>query len=177
MPFIVRWPARVESGSINSDLVSNVDFAPTFLEMAGVEVPSDMQGRSILGMLDGSDPEPVRDTFFYQYYEYPASHCVQRHYGVRSDRYKLIYFYVIDEWELFDLEEDPNELTSVFDDPGYAEVRTELEAELAATPFGIGRTGRQPACRRLQFRRRGLGWLWNGVGGDATTPGSTTTRV
>ena len=130
MPFIVRWPERIDAGSKNGALVSNVDFAPTFLEMAGVDIPSDMQGKSLVGMLDGSRTEPVRETFYYQYYEYPASHCVERHYGVRSDRYKLIYFYVIDAWELFDLENDPNELTSVYEDPSYADIRTELESEL-----------------------------------------------
>ncbi len=130
MPFIVRWPGRVKAGVRNSSMVSNVDFAPTFLEMAGVDIPADMQGLSLVQQLTNSAAEPVRESFYYHYYEYPGSHCVERHYGVRTDRYKLIYFYVIDEWELFDLENDPNELTSVYDAAEYADVRASLEVEL-----------------------------------------------
>ena len=130
MPFIVRWPARVTPGIRRSEMVSNVDFAPTFLEIAGAAIPEDMQGRSLLGLLEGTSSEPVRDSFYYHYYEYPGSHCVQRHYGVRTNRYKLIRYYVIDEWELFDLQEDPDELRSVYDDSAYAAVRAELEQEL-----------------------------------------------
>lgn len=130
MPFIVRWPGHVKAGTRNASLVSNVDFAPTFLDMADVDIPSDMQGQSLVGILDGSAPGPVRKSFYYHYYEYPGAHCVQRHYGVRTDRYKLIYFYVLDEWELFDLEQDPNELKSVYGEATYSDVRTELQAEL-----------------------------------------------
>ena len=130
MPFIVRWPGHVKAGTRNASLVSNVDFAPTCLDMADVDIPSDMQGQSLVGILDGSAPRPVRKSFYYHYYEYPGSHCVQRHYGVRTDRYKLIYFYVLNEWELFDLEQDPNELKSVYGEATYSDARTELKAEL-----------------------------------------------
>ena len=130
MPLIVRWPGVVEAGSENDDLVQNLDFAETFLDAAGVEIPADMQGQSLIPLLQGRTPEDWRTSVYYHYYEYPAVHMVQRHYGVRTDRYKLIHYYLIDEWELFDLEEDPVEMQSVFDDPEYADVRLELEAEL-----------------------------------------------
>jgi arylsulfatase A-like enzyme len=130
-PLIVRWPGVVEAGSVNDDLVQNLDFAQTFLDMAGVTAPADMQGRSLVPLLEGEAPSDWRDAVYYHYYEFPAVHQVQRHYGVRTDRYKLIHYYLIDEWELFDLETDPDELRSVYDEPDYAEVRSELEVRLA----------------------------------------------
>ncbi len=129
-PLLVRWPGAIEPGRQNSDLVSNLDFAATFLDLAGAAIPETFQGRSLQPLLRGQTPEDWRKSFYYQYYEYPASHCVQRHYGVRTSRYKLIYFYVIDEWELFDLETDPNELESVYGKSDYASIQAELEAEL-----------------------------------------------
>jgi len=130
-PLIVRWPGVVAPGSRNTDLVQNLDFAETFLEMAGAPVPGQMQGRSLVPLLRGERPADWRDALYYQYYEFPGVHAVQRHYGVRTDRYKLINYYLIDEWELFDLETDPQELTSVYDDPAYADVRAGLETRLA----------------------------------------------
>lgn len=129
-PLIVRWPGVVEPHSENTDLVQNLDFAPTFLDLAGVTVPSEMQGMSLVPLLKGSTPNNWRDAIYYHYYEYPAAHMVQRHYGVRTDRYKLIHYYPIDEWELFDLERDPDELQSVYGDPTYAGVQQELEVKL-----------------------------------------------
>jgi arylsulfatase A-like enzyme len=130
MPLIVRWPRVVEPGSENSDLIQNLDFAETFLEMAGVEVPPEMQGRSLLPLLGGETPDDWRDAIYYQYFEYPAVHMVHRHYGVRTMRYKLIHYYEIDEWELFDLENDPDELDSLYDDPEYTDVVEELKDKL-----------------------------------------------
>ncbi len=130
-PLIVRWPGVVAAGSENDDLVQNLDFAETFLDMAGVPVPESMQGRSLVPLLEGETPPDWRDAIYYHYYEFPGWHSVQRHYGVRTNRYKLIHYYLIDEWELFDLETDPDELQSVHEDPGYAEVRRELETRLA----------------------------------------------
>ncbi|NIN72529.1 MAG: sulfatase-like hydrolase/transferase [Gemmatimonadetes bacterium] len=127
MPLIVRWPRVVEPGSQNSDLVQNLDFAETFLEMAGVAVPPEMQGRSLLPLLHGETPDDWRDAIYYHYFEYPAVHMVRRHYGVRTMRYKLIYYYEIDEWELFDLERDPDELSSVYGHPDYVGVQEDLE--------------------------------------------------
>lgn len=134
MPLMVRWPGIVEPGSVNDDLTSNVDFAETFLDIAGVEIPGDMQGASLVPLLKGETPDDWREAFYYHYYEFfndrRAPHMVRRHYGVRTDRYKLIHFYNIDEWELYDLEEDPREMQSVYDDPEYADVVRELKAEL-----------------------------------------------
>ncbi len=129
-PFIVRWPGQIQAGSVNTDMVSNLDFAATFLDLAGVDIPTDMQGENLKPIFQGQTPSDWRTSMYYQYYEYPASHCVQRHYGVRTDRYKLIYFYQIDEWELFDLQEDPNELRNVYSDPTYAVVAADLKTEL-----------------------------------------------
>ncbi len=132
-PLLIRWPAVVKPGSVNKDLVSNLDFAETFLEAAGVPVPADMQGRSLVPVLKGQTPADWRKSFYYHYYEYPGPHNVRRHYGVVTDRYKLVYFYEPDMnyWELFDLRKDPRELRSVYGQPEYADVQKELTAELA----------------------------------------------
>lgn len=130
MPFIVRWPGVVEPGSENGDFVSNLDFAETFLEMAGVEPPSDMQGQSLVPLLNGETPDNWRDSFYYHYYEFPGPHSVRRHYGVRTGRYKLIHFYNIGEWELYDLQNDPDEMQSVYSQANYARVVAELKEEL-----------------------------------------------
>jgi arylsulfatase A-like enzyme len=131
MPLIVRWPGVVEPGSENYDLVQNLDLAETFLDMGGAPVPAHMQGRSMVPLLRGETPADWRDAIYYQYYEFPGVHAVQRHYGVRTQRYKLIHYYLIDEWELFDLEADPDELHSVYEDPSYGDVRTRLANRLA----------------------------------------------
>lgn len=134
MPLLVKWPGVTAAGAINTDLVSNVDFAETFLELAGLPVPDDMQGRSLVPLLKGETPADWRKSHYYQYYEYfddnSAPHHVYRHYGVRTARYKLMHFYNIDEWELYDLDNDPHEMHSVYDDPQYAEVVKELKAEI-----------------------------------------------
>lgn len=134
MPFVVRWPGVVEPSSVNTDLVSNVDFAETFLDIAGVEIPSDMQGRSLVPLLQGETPSDWRASHYYHYYEFfndqVAPHMVRRHCGVRTDRYKLIWFYNIDEWELYDLEADPDEHHNLYGTDGYAELTEELKAEL-----------------------------------------------
>ena len=129
-PFVVKWPGHIEPGSVNDDFVSNVDFAATFLDLAGAAIPAHMQGKSLKPIFLGNTPDSWRKSHYYQYYEYPGAHCVQRHYGVRTERHKLIYFYLLDEWELFDLENDPNELNSVYDDPAYADVVATMKAEL-----------------------------------------------
>lgn len=129
-PLIVRWPGVVRAGSENRDLVQNLDFAPTFLEITGLPVPADMQGRSLLPLLRGQTPEEWRRSIYYHYYEYPGPHSVRPHYGVRTDRYKLIHYYTLQEWELFDLEKDPHELHSVYEDPAYAELVEEMKVEL-----------------------------------------------
>ncbi len=130
MPLIVRWPGVAAAGSEDSHMVSNLDFAQTFLEIAGARQPEEMQGRSLAPLLRGESPTDWRTSFYYHYYEFPGAHSVQRHYGVRTDRYKLIYFYTLDEWEMYDLREDPDELQSVYGQVGYAGVQRFLHAEL-----------------------------------------------
>jgi arylsulfatase A-like enzyme len=132
-PLLVRWPGVTKPGSVNGDLVSNVDFAETFLDAAGLPIPSEMQGASLVPVLKGETPSDWRKSFYYHYYEYPVPHHVRPHYGVVTDRYKLVHFYGpdTDYWELFDRHKDPRELTSVYADGSYAAVRQELETELA----------------------------------------------
>lgn len=131
-PMLVRGPGFVK-GAANANLVSTLDVAPTLLEAAGVPVPAEVQGRSFGPILKGKVPADWRKSFYYHYYEYPGPHSVRRHYGVVTERYKLIHFYGpdIDEWELFDLQKDPKELTSVYGKPEYAATEKELKAELA----------------------------------------------
>ena len=131
MPFVVRWPGVIKPGSVNTDLVQNLDFGETFLEIAGVDVPGDMQGRSFASLMKGEMPEDWRKSIYYHYYEFPGAHSVARHYGVRTAEHKLIHYYEIGEWELFDLGKDPDEVRSVHANPAYAEVRKTLEGELA----------------------------------------------
>jgi arylsulfatase A-like enzyme len=129
-PLLIRWPGKVKPGSVSDKMVMNLDLAETFLEIAGVPVPADMQGRSIVSILEGEEPSDWRKSVYYHYYEFPQPHHVHPHTGVRTERYKLIHFYTIDEWELFDLEKDPREMKSVYADPAYAMVVADLKKEL-----------------------------------------------
>ena len=129
-PLLARWPGHIEPGSVSGAMVSNLDFAATFLDLAGVAAPADLQGHSLKPILLGETPEDWRTSHYYHYYEYPGYHCVERHYGVRTSDHKLIYFYDRDEWELFDLEADPMELNSVYADEAYQEIVAELKTEL-----------------------------------------------
>jgi len=131
-PLLIRWPGVTKPGSMNADIVSNLDFAETFLDAAGLKIPAEMQGRSLARVLKGETPADWRKAFYYHYYEHPAVHNVARHYGIVTDRYKLAYFYEpeFNYWELFDLQNDPHELKSVYDDSSYAEVRKTLHKEL-----------------------------------------------
>jgi len=115
-PLIVRWPGVVQAGSVNNrDIVSNLDFAETFLEIAGANIPSDMQGASFVPILKGNTPAEWRKSFYYQYFEGPpAVHKVYRHYGVTTGRYKLIYFHDVDEWEFYDLKKDSHEMINQY---------------------------------------------------------------
>jgi arylsulfatase A-like enzyme len=132
-PLLVRWPGVAKAGGVDKHLVSNVDFAPTLLEAAGVDVPAGLQGKSFAPLLKGQAPADWRKSFYYEYYEYPVPHHVRPHHGVVTDRYKLVRFDTpdIDTWELFDLEKDPRELRSVYEDPAYAGVVAELKRELS----------------------------------------------
>ena len=131
MPFIIRYPREIKAGATSDALVSNLDFAETFLDFAGLPIPGDMQGRSFRPILQGRTPSDWRRSFYYHYYEYPGWHYVKQHYGVRTHRFKLIHFYYdIDAWEMYDLKKDPNELNNIYGDPNYADVQKELEHEL-----------------------------------------------
>ncbi len=134
MPLLVKWPGVTKLGSTSDELVSNLDFAETFLDMAGTTIPADMQGKSIVPILKGKTPKDWRKSLYYHYYEYyakrRAAHEVRRHYGVRTKRYKLIHFYNLDEWELYDLEKDPREMKSVYGHAGYKEIGKQLKNEV-----------------------------------------------
>jgi len=144
MPFVIRYPRKIEAGSVIAEMLTNNDFAPTFLEYAGLDVPARMQGVSAVDMLSGDAPADWQASIYYRYWMHrDRPHGVWAHYGVRTRDYKLIHYYgqslgmagARDEprgpcWELFDLKKDPNELVSVYDDPAYANVRAELTAEL-----------------------------------------------
>ncbi|MCA9208499.1 MAG: DUF4976 domain-containing protein, partial [Planctomycetales bacterium] len=131
-PMMVRWPGVTKPGSENNRIVSLIDFASTFLDVAGVEAPAEMQGRSIVPLLKGETPADWRTSLYYHYYEYPVPHRVRPHYGVITDRYKLVHYYKpdVDDWELLDLEKDPQETKSFYNDPAYKDVVKDLKAEL-----------------------------------------------
>jgi arylsulfatase A-like enzyme len=132
-PLLIKWPGVVEPGSSSDQMVQNLDFAQTFLDMAGIKAPEDMQGESIVPLLKGEDHLWERDAVYYHYYEYPAVHMVKRHYGIVTREYKLAHFYYdIDEWELYDRIRDPLELKNEYDNPEYAEVVADLKERLEA---------------------------------------------
>ena len=129
MPLIIRFPKAIKAGSTSNAISMNVDFAPTFLDFAGIEIPSDIQGSSLKPILEneGKTPADWRKAAYYHYYEYPAEHSVKRHYGIRTQDFKLIHFYNdIDEWEMYDMKADPREMNNVFGKPEYAEKQKEL---------------------------------------------------
>jgi N-acetylglucosamine-6-sulfatase len=123
MPFLIRWPGVVEPGSRNASLIQNIDYAPTFLEMAGAPVPKEMQGRSLVPVLKAGSETPSgwRDAIYY-FYSGESTHAVAAHDGIRTDKLKLMWFPETKEWNLFDLEKDPREMKSVHADPGYAAI-------------------------------------------------------
>ena len=131
-PMMVRWPGNTKPGSVNKDLVSLLDVAETFVDVAGRPVPPEMQGRSLVPLLKGERPSNWRDSFYYHYYEYPVPHRVRPHYGVVTDRFKLVHYYHsdIDDWELLDREKDPLEVKNFYNDPAYAKTVKQLHAEL-----------------------------------------------
>jgi arylsulfatase A-like enzyme len=160
IPLVARYPAGGISGHVSGEMVMNVDFAPTILDFCGIEVPEVMQGRSLRPLMEGKSPEDWRESIYYSYYEnswelvergeeamaepfkYFTPHRVGPHRGVRTDRYKLIEYYSEgDYWELFDLQEDPNELKNVYGDSGYAEVEAEMKGALQRVREEYGDVG------------------------------------
>lgn len=130
MPFLIRWPGVIKPGATQSNLVINVDFAPLFLDIAGLPIPPDMQGRSPLPLLRGEKPADWRTSFYYRYYHDPGDHNTRAHYGIRTETHKLIYFWKINQWECFDLIRDPFELRNIYNDPAAVKTVAELKAEL-----------------------------------------------
>ena len=132
MPFIVKWPGVTKPGSRNKKLIQNLDYSETFLEMAGAPIPGDMQGHSLVPLLKGQTPDDWRKSIYYHYYEYPSVHMVPRHYGIRTQRYKLMHFYQFgEEWELYDLRNDPDELTNLYGKSEHAQLQNRMKKRLA----------------------------------------------
>lgn len=130
-PLLMRFPKEIKAGTKIDKLVQNLDFAPTFLDYAGIEIPQEMQGKSFRELVSGETGE-WRDAVYYTYYEYPSIHMVKRHYGVATERYKLIHFYYdVDEWEMYDLQTDPMEMKNIYDNPEYADVQKQLHIRLS----------------------------------------------
>jgi arylsulfatase A-like enzyme len=132
MPLIIKWPGVAQPGTVNTSLVQNLDYAETFLEMAQAEIPPDMQGRSLVPLLEGETPDDWRKSIYYHYYEFPAGHMVAKHCGIRTDRYKLIHFYEFGEWEFYDLQHDPDELTNGYSNEQYKDIIQQLKLQLTS---------------------------------------------
>jgi arylsulfatase A-like enzyme len=138
VPWLIRYPGLIKPGSVSDSWVVNIDNAPTILDMAGIKIPDDMQGRSLLPVFRGKTPADWRHSMYYHYYEFAPPHWVLPCYGIRTERYKLIYYYTINEWELFDLQKDPDEMENLFVKegmdikPGYEGVLKDLLSQLAA---------------------------------------------
>lgn len=130
-PLIVRWPESIKAGGRTDAMALNVDFAPTFLEAAGLRVPADMQGRSLLPIMRGRTPAGWRTSMYYRYYHDSGDHNTRAHYGVRTQTHKLIYFWTKDQWELFDLAKDPYELHNLYGQLAHEKLAEELKVELA----------------------------------------------
>ncbi len=159
-PLIIKIP-EVTNGRIDKeDMVVNIDYAPTFLDYAGVSVPNDMQGKSLRKILEGKHPLDWRTAVYYHYFEYPAEHGVKRHYGIRTSRYKLIHFYYdIDAWELYDLQKDPDELNNVYNNPEYQSVIKDLIIQLQKLREQYGDTDEKKFLPKKNFKitHKGIG--------------------
>ena len=131
MPFIVRYPKKVKAGTVNEDVVTNIDFAPTFLDLAGIKTTEKLQGKSFKPVLEGKTPKDWRQAAYYHYYEFPYWHHIQPHYGIRTQKYTLAHFYYnIDKWEFYDLEKDPKQMNNAINDPKYAGIIADLKKQL-----------------------------------------------
>jgi arylsulfatase A-like enzyme len=129
-PMVMRYPGVIKSGTINNQMVMNLDLGPTILDAAGIKIPNDMQGKSFLPLVKGSS-QKGRNAMYYHYYEY-GEHAVSPHFGISTGRYKLIRFYTrVNSWELFDLEKDPSEMLNIYGKKGYEKITVELKKQLA----------------------------------------------
>ncbi len=129
MPFLIRWPKQIKAGSVSQGMILNVDFAPTFLDAAGLKIPADMQGRSFMPLLAGKTPKGWRTSMYYRYY-HPGHHNVAAHYGIRTMQHKLIYFHKLDQWEFYDLQKDPLEMRNEYGNPANAKLVASLKKEM-----------------------------------------------
>ena len=127
MPFVIRWPGKVKPGSRPKALIQNIDYAPTFLDFAGLKAPAEVQGESMLPVLLDSSKK-IHDSLYYAYYEI-GEHAVPQHFGVRTETHKLFFLPATNEWQMFDLVNDPNEMTNIYDLPNYSEIRIKLHDE------------------------------------------------
>jgi len=164
MPFVVRYPKEISPNSVSKDIIVNVDFAETFLDYAGVTIPKDMQGRSLRPLLNGKTPKDWRTSMYYRYWMHRPHFNIAGHYGIRTKRHKLIFYYGLPldaagarkqptppEWELFDLKKDPREMNNVYNDPAYAKVVKELKAELLRLKKELGDTDeRYPELMKMR---------------------------
>jgi arylsulfatase A-like enzyme len=132
-PLLVRWPGKTEAGTVRNTLVQNIDLAPTFLDIAGTNIPKWMQGLSLKSLSQNKADSLPRNTLYYHFYEVYADHRVLPHLGVRTDQYKLVYFYTVDEWELYDLKKDPQELQNVYFDNSYKDIAQRMRQQLDKT--------------------------------------------
>ncbi len=150
MPFIMKYPGVIKPGSENKDIITNIDFAPTFLDMAGIKTNQKMQGKSFVKMI-GDKPDPKwRQSMYYHYYEFPFWHHVQPHYGIRTQRYTLAHFYYnIDKWELYDNLKDPDQVHNVINDPRYAETIITLKSQLKSLRKEYGNDGDLTAIKEI----------------------------
>ena len=129
MPFVMRFPNHLKKG-VNTNIISEIDIAPTLLDFAGVDVPKDIQGKSFANISEGKDNK-WRDAYYYHYYEYPWWHHIQPHYGIRTSDWKLIHFYYsMDVWELYDMKNDPEEMHNIYGKVGYEEITFDLKNQL-----------------------------------------------
>ncbi|MCC6235321.1 MAG: sulfatase [Verrucomicrobiales bacterium] len=140
MPFLARWPAGIRPGTTSSALAINVDFAPTFLELAGAEIPADMQGRSLTPLFQGGRPEGWRDAFYYRYYHDPGHHNTRAHYGIRTETHKLIHYWKSGQWELYDLAQDPDEQTNLYGRADTQILADQLKSRLLRLKSELGDT-------------------------------------
>jgi arylsulfatase A-like enzyme len=141
MPFVIRYPEKIQPGTVIDDIVLNIDFAPTLLDMAGIPIPDEVQGKSFFNNLTGETPKDWQKYMYYHYYEYPYYHRVQPHYGIRNQRYKLIHFYYdVDIWEFYDLQKDPSEMYNLINDKSYYTLIVRLKKELYDLKKSYGNT-------------------------------------
>ena len=141
MPFLIRYPEIIKPGTVIEDIITNIDFAPTLLEMANVPIPEKVQGKSFFSNLKGKTPKKWRQSMYYHYYEYPYYHHVQPHYGIRNKRYKLIHFYYdVDLWEFYDLKNDPSEMNNLINSTAHVDLISQLKKELYKLKEDYGNT-------------------------------------